>query len=310
MKGLQTGYSTRSFLRRVAGLAGVLALGSLTGCFGVKTYSVSKTEIAPNVQAATLDELLGKMAAEYSGVQTLNLKVNITATEGGEHKGEVNELPSFAGYILLRKPNDLRVIMQVPVLRSEAMDMVSDGQSFKLVIPPKSRAIVGSETAPQGKASGLYNLRPNDVRVALQIPPVGPDDLVALTLGSRILTPAKGRKGAVEEPDYDVTVMRAKPSESKYRELERVRVIHIGRTTLLPYEQDLYDHEGRLVETIRYDKYAKFGDVDYPMSIFLKRPLSEYTLQIDLLKVTINQEMDDEQFKLDIPDGMKVEKMQ
>lgn len=296
-------------MRRVAGLAGVSALVGLTGCFGVKTYQVSKTEIAPNVQAATLDELLGKMATEYNGVKTLNLKVNITATEGGEHKGEVKDAPTLAGYILLRKPDDLRVIMLLPVVRSQAMDMVSDGKNFKLVIPPKGRAIVGSETAPQGKTSGLYNLRPNDVRVALQIPPVDANDYVALTLGSRILTPAHGRKGAVEEPDYDLTISRDKPGGGTYHELERVRVIHIGRTTLLPYEQDLYDHQGRLVETIRYDHYAKFGAVDYPMSIFLKRPLSEYTLQIDMLKVTLNQEMDDEQFKLDIPDGVKVEKM-
>jgi outer membrane lipoprotein-sorting protein len=91
--------------------------------------------------------------------------------------------------------------------------------------------------------------------------------------------------------------------------LGRQRVIHISRVTLLPYEQDLYDEQGRVVTTITYSKYQKFGDLDYPMSIFLKRPLDEYTLQIDITKLTLNQPLDDEDFKLTIPDGIPIQHM-
>jgi outer membrane lipoprotein-sorting protein len=285
--------------------------GCLTGCLTGRTYSVNKTQIAPNVQTATLEDLLKKMSAQYAAVDTLNLKVNITPTEGGAHKGKVHDIPTFAGYILLRKPADLRVIMLLPYVRSEALDMVSNGKDFTLVIPSGNdrRAVVGSETSTKSAKGGLYDLRPNDVRVALQIPPVAPEEFVALTLSSRTLVAAHGNVGAIEEPDYDITVLRQKPGDPNPKALERVRVIHISRVTLQPYEQDLYDHDGQVVETIDYGNFQKFGEADYPMNIYIKRPVSEYTLQIDITKLTLNQTMDDEQFKLEIPEGIKVQKM-
>jgi hypothetical protein len=124
-----------------------------------------------------------------------------------------------------------------------------------------------------------------------------------------VLAPAHGKKEAIEEPDYDLTILHHKDGETNEHVLERVRVIHISRVTLLPYEQDLYDDAGRLVTTISYDKFQKFGGLMYPTSIFLKRPIDEYTLQIDVTKLVVNQPLDDEQFKLTIPEGVPVQKM-
>jgi outer membrane lipoprotein-sorting protein len=308
MKALKTG--CRSTRGLVVALVGAVSLLPLTGCLSVRTRTVNKTVVASNVQEATLDELLKQMANRYAAVNTLNLSVNITATTGGAHQGEVKEYPSFAGYIFLRKPADLRVLMLVPFVRSRALDMVSDGKNFKLLISaPKAKAILGPEVMTTPSKNGLENLRPNIIRDALQVPPVEPDDFVALTTGFRTLAPAHGKKEAIEEPDYDLTILRRKAGETNERVLERVRVIHISRVTLLPYEQDLYDDAGRLVTTINYDKFQKFGDLMYPTSIFLKRPIDEYTLQIDVTKLVLNQPLDDEAFKLVIPEGVPVQKM-
>lgn len=281
---------------------------SLTGC--VTTRTVDKTVLAPDVHQATLEELLQKMAAEYGAVDTLNLTVNITATEGGARQGQVKTLPTFAGYIFLRKPADLRVLMLAPFIRSRALDMTSDGKNFKLLITlPKPKAIVGPEVMTTPSKNGLYNLRPSIIRDALQIPPVGPDDYVTLTEDSRLIAPAHGKREAIEEPDYDISVLRMKAGAEGQRVLERERVIHISRVNLLPYEQDLYDAQGRVQTTISYSKFQKFGAVDYPMSILLKRPLDEYTLQIDITKLTLNPKLDDEEFKLVIPPDVPVQKM-
>jgi outer membrane lipoprotein-sorting protein len=282
----------------------------LTGCLSVRTRVVGKTVVAPNVQQATLDDLLKQMADRYSAVKTLNLAVNITASTGGAHQGEVKDYPSVAGYIFLRKPEDLRVLMLAPFVRSRFLDMVSDGKNFKLLITvPHTKAIVGPEVMTTPSKNGLENLRPSIIRDALQIPPVDADDYVALTTNFRILAPAHGHKEVIEEPDYDLTILEHKSGEANAHVLDRVRVIHISRVTLLPYEQDLYDVSGRLVTTIEYDKFQKFGDAMYPTSIFIKRPLDEYTLQIDVTKLVVNQPLDDEQFKLPIPDGVPVQQM-
>ena len=296
-------------LRRVVAVAAVVGTAlSLTGCLSltIRHRTVDKTVRAPIVMDATLEQLNDHIAAQYAAVQTLNAAVDIQASVGGSQVGEVKEYPSFSGYILMRKPNDMRVFMLVPVVRSLALDMVSDGKDFKLLIPPKNRAIEGSDQEVETPSTnGLENLRPYIIRDALMIPPVSPDELVSQTSDFRILPPAPGRKEAIEEPDYDLTVSRHKTGN----ELQTVRVIHMSGVTLKPYRQDIYGPAGRIVTTVTYDKYQKFGDIDFPMSILLTRPLDEYSLQIDVTKLTLNQKLDDESFALKIPDNIPVQTM-
>jgi outer membrane lipoprotein-sorting protein len=307
-----TGLPLLAALRRVVAVAVVAGTSlSLTGCLSltIRHRTVGKTVRAPIIMDATLEQLNQRIAEQYAAVKTLSASVDIKASVGGSLVGEVKEYPAFAGFILLRKPSDLRVFMLVPVFRSLAMDMVSDGKDFKLYLPqskPDPKAVVGSdrEVAEPSK-NGLDNLRPYIIRDALLIPPVQPGEFVSLTQGARILPPAPGKKEATEEPDYDLTITRPKTGN----ELETIRVIHVGRATLKPYEQDVYDHAGRLVTVVTYDKYQKFGDLSFPTSILISRPLDQYTLQITVDKLTLNQPLDDEQFVLKIPDNVPITKM-
>jgi outer membrane lipoprotein-sorting protein len=300
-----TGLPMPAALRRVVVVAAVgLAALPLTGCTTIR--SVNKTVRAPIVMDATLQQLNDHIAAQDAAVKTISATVDIKASVGGSQVGEIKQYPAFSGFVLLRKPNDLHVLMQAPVVRSRALDMVSDGKDFKLLIPPQNRAIEGSDQEVETPSkNGLYNLRPYIIRDALLVPPLLPDEDVSRTQGARILPPAKGRKESTEEPDYDLTVTRKKSGN----ELETVRVIHISRATLLPYQQDVYDHAGRLVTQVTYDKYQKFGDVQFPMSILISRPLDQYSLQLNITKLTLNQGLDDESFVLKIPDNIPVQKM-
>jgi outer membrane lipoprotein-sorting protein len=287
-----------------AALLTVLIPG-LTGCIGVKSHVVQKTVLADHVLDATLDQLLTGMSSRYAAIQTLTATVNVTATTGGEHEGKVDELPTLAGYILLRKPSDLQVLLKVPVLGSVALDMVDDGKTSKLFVPSKKIAIIGSDDVVKPSKKGFENLRPAIIRDAMLVPGIEKDQYVTLTRGSRILKERTKKQEAIEEPDFDLSILGTKQNN----ELELIRVIHISRVTLLPYQQDMYDHEGRVITIVKYDKYAKYGDIDYPASIFISRPIDEYTLQIDINKLVPNQKLDDEQFTLKFPEGMVVKQM-
>ena len=292
--------------RRTAAVA-ALSL-TLTGC--VTTRTVDKTILAPDVHAATLDELLAKLTAEYQPVKTLQMKVTISATKSSARKGEEKDYPSFPGIILLRKPSDLRVIMELPVVGSRALDLNANGKSFQLLLSaPKCKMMTGLEEVTKPSDNVLENLRPPVIRDALAIPPVESGEFVTLTQNSRLISAAHGRKAAVEEPDYDVSVLRGRTADTTYHVLDRIRVIHISRVNLLPYEQDLYDDHGRVQETISYSKYQKFGDIDYPMSIMIKRPLDEYTLRLTIGKLVLNPVLEDEQFMLTAPDGCPVQQL-
>jgi len=293
-------------VRSFAALLTLLPLAvALTGCFSVKIRPVEKTVVMDHVLNSSLDQLLEGLQRQYTVIETLNATVEITATTGGAHTGEEHQIPSFAGYIVLRKPSDLRVLLLVPVVRSRALDMVSDGKNFKLLIPPKNRAIVGPDAVTTPSANGLENLRPNIIRDALLIPPVGPDDFVALSESSRIMPSPTKKHETIEEPDYDLAILRQK----KGHVLERSRVVHIGRADLRPYRQEIYDEQGRIVTRVTYDNYAKVNGTWFPMLINIVRPLDEYSLKIEVSKVVLNQKLEDDQFVLNIPEGVPVQTM-
>ena len=76
-------------------------------------------------------------------MQTLNATVNIDTSVGGESKGKVTDYQEISGYILVRRPNMMRMIGLFPMVRNKAFDMVSDGNEFKLWIPVKNKFYVG-----------------------------------------------------------------------------------------------------------------------------------------------------------------------
>ncbi len=277
----------------------------LSGCYSARIRAVNRVVVVQDVLNATLDQLLTQLAQQDAAIQTMSATVDFTATTGGEHEGQVKENPAFAGYILLRRPADMHLIMLAPVVRTRAVEMVSDGKQFKLLIPSRNKAVIGADEFTSAGKNGLENLRPYIIRDALLIPTANPDEFVSLTKSSRILPPAPGKKDSIEEPDYDVTVLRT----TKDHVQETERVIHFGRITLKPYQQDIYDHDGRIVTTVQYDKYQKFGDVTYPTRILLSRPIDEFKLKIDFTKLTFNNKIDDEQFVLKFPEGIPITRM-
>jgi outer membrane lipoprotein-sorting protein len=279
----------------------------LTGCFST-TRTVQKTQAPDVFRTASVETLQKDVADRDAAIQTLNASVLITATTGGGKEGKVTEYTSFRGYIFVRKPRDLRVLLQLPVIGSRAMDMVSNGDTFTLLIPPRNRAIVGTNKVTKPSANGLENLRPQVFFDSLLVPPVAPDEFVTLVESTRVVQPETRHHEAIEEPDYDLTVMRKKAGDANV--LQQLRVIHINRVNMLPYQQDVYDDKGQIVTQALYDKYQAYGTQQFPSLITIRRPLDEYSLKVEITKLTLNEKLEDDQFELKIPPGVTVQKME
>jgi outer membrane lipoprotein-sorting protein len=286
-----------------------LALGLLptSGCF-VRTHSVLKTRPADMVLSAPVGEVLKRVDDQYNAIQSMTAFVTVATTTGGSHEGIVKEYTSLNGFIIIGKPDDIRVILQLPLLAgaSDALDMVSDGKNFKMLIRPKSCAIIGSDTVTNTTQKGLYSLRPEVILDSMLIRSLEPDQLVSRTQGLNIVENPKKKKDFIEEPDYDLEFF-SRPEGQVARTL---RVIHVSRANLLPYQQDIYDADGKIVTQALYSNYQKFGDINFPSKIIIKRPLDELSLTITLNKKTnFNQKLNEDQFKLDIPEGMAIQNM-
>ncbi len=91
------------------------ALTGLTGCFRT-VHLVQKTQAPPVYLTAPTDVLEKQVSDRDAAIKTLNAKVLITASTGGGKEGKVTEYTSFRGYIFVRKPRDLRVLIQLPIL--------------------------------------------------------------------------------------------------------------------------------------------------------------------------------------------------
>jgi outer membrane lipoprotein-sorting protein len=291
-------------IRQALAVGLVTLAPALTGCL-THIRTVPKTRPAEVVMSATLDQLLTRVESRFNAIQTLNANVEIVASEGGARQGQIKEFPSFSGYIFLRKPEDLRVLMRVPFLGSVGLDMVSDGKTWKLWVPKRNLAMTGTGEAAEPSQHGLEGLRPKIIFDSLLVRGLDPDQIVDLTQDSRILPDEKDKKQMVEEPDYELSILE--PPQGKIA--HTLRVIHIGRSTLLPYQQDIYGPDGNIVTRAYYSNYQYFGDIPFPMKIEIKRPQDQYGLTITITKLTLNQKLEDDQFELKFPEGVQVKTM-
>ena len=286
-------------------LSAILCLAlPLTGCVS-RTHLVRKIQRAPMVQSTSLDGLVRGIDRRYDEIKTMNLTVEISASTGGGKTGEVKEYPAFSGYIFMRKPSDLRVLLLVPVLRSKAMDMVSDGKTFKLLIPPRNKAIVGTNQVTTPSKNGLENLRPYVFLESMLIHGPSLDEIVSRTQDTRVIETTDKTKDLVELPDYDLQIL-SKPEGQIAR---TDRVLHISRDNLLPYQQEIYDASGQIVTRANYSNYQDYGAIRFPAKIVIERPLDQYSLTLTITKATFNEKLEEDQFDLKIPETVPVQQM-
>jgi hypothetical protein len=75
------------------------------------------------------------------------------------------------------------------------------------------------------------------------------------------------------------------------------------RTDLQPHEQVFYDEHGSIVTDVRYNEYREFNGVFFPTNIRIWRPQEEYSIKLEVMKLTINSPIRDDQFVLEPPSG-------
>lgn len=282
-----------------------MAVG-LTGCLST-TRAVLKTQAPEMYQTESVEQVEKEVSARDAAVTTLSAQVLVVATTGGSKEGQVKEYTSFKGYIFVQKPANLRVILQLPLIGSSALDMVSDGETFTLKRASSHGNVwmQGSDLVTKPSKNGLENLRPAVFLDSLLVPGVKPDEFVTLTESTRIIQPDTHHKYAIAEPDYDLNIL--KPKSGNVLRVERV--VHISRVTMLPFQQDIYNENGQVETQATYDAYQAFGEQQFPMVITIRRPLDEYSLKIDVTKLTLNERFEADQFELKIPPGTAVQTM-
>ena len=275
-------------------LIAVLPLG---GCLS-RTRAVAIRATPAKLQTATSIDLVERINAEATKIQTLNAAVGITASVGGSKRGKITEYQEIHGYILVRKPSSLRMIGLFPILQNHMFDMVSSGQEFKLWIPPKNQFIAGNNDAARPSTQPLENLRPQVIYDALLLQAVDLTNDLAVLEGGEHMGVDRETQKPVLQPDYALDIIKQN-GQGWY--LARKTVF--DRTDLQPRQQVMYDEHGSVVTEVLYDEYREFNGVLFPTNIRIWRPQEEYSIKLEVMKLTINGPVMDDQFVLEPPSG-------
>ncbi len=286
-------------VRRYRAIFLFLATLPLTGCL-FRSHKVERISLGP-LKTATQAELIDYVNSQASKVKSMQATVDIDTSVGGEKKGKITDYQQIRGYVLARKPAMLRMIGLMPVVRNRAFDMVSNGEQFKLWIPPKNRFVEGRNDVETPNAKQpLENMRPQQIYDALLLPQIDTkNEIAVMEPGFEPIRDAKGH--TVQQPDYELSIIHH--GEDGWH---LARKIIFSRTDLLPHKQIIYDDKGDIATISTYEGYKDYSGANFPSQIEIKRPQEEYDITLTILKLEMNPQLPDDKFVLEKPPGAQV----
>jgi hypothetical protein len=270
------------------------------GCL-LRTRPVEEQYSKAPLKSASQQDLIDSINQQAENIRSLKATVDIDTSVGGAKKGHVTDYKEIRGYVLARKPAMLHMIGLLPIVRTTAFDMVSNGQDFKVSIPPKNRFVVGrNDVQAANPDQPMENIRPQNIYDALLIHAIKDPEIAVLENGYEILHDAKGHR--ILQEDYELIIIRKKGENDGLLS----RKIVFGRTDLKPHRQFIYNEQGKLVTDAKYADYKGYDGVSFASRIEIYRPEEEYDITLNVLKMEINLPLTDEQFALQQPPGAEI----
>src|SRR6266581_587268 len=269
---------------------------------GIKNTTKYGPGARPVVKDATREELLEQYNSIARNTKTLNATVELKPTAGSKYSGVIDEYHEVKAFLLAARPAEIRVIGQAPVIGTTVFDMASDGEIFRVSIPSKNKFLVGPVAQERASSKPIENLRPQHLLDALLWPEVRKEESVTL------------REYNDENSRYYVlTVLRGG------YQVEVLREIWFDRADLLVSRLQTFGPKGLLLSDVQLAKWEPIenaagqsaaapvpGTVSFPRAIRIDRPHDDYKLDLQITKISLNEAIPVERFKLEQPAGAEL----
>lgn len=290
----------------VAPLAAALALA---GC-GPSTREKVKAAEMLVAKDATAEQLIAAYNQQADAVRSLNARVEMNPVAGSAYSGIIEDYRDVRGFILAQKPAHVRMIGQAPVVATTVFDMVSDGETFRISVPPKRKFITGPVDLRRETEKPIENLRPQHLVDALFWPEL---PLRAGSLHPSLLFEEQDERspanGAIVRRFYVITWLAgAAPMHRSAAPVREVaRKIWFDRADLHVTRMQTYEPGGRLATDVTYsdwqpaDAVASGEAVRYPRFLRIARPQDDYRLDLRITKLTVNESIAAQRFHLEQP---------
>jgi|SRR6185312_8159028 len=247
---------------------------------------------APQLLVATRDQLNARVSNLYNAINSFQATVDLTPSVGSVYTSSITEIKDVRAYILFRKPAQIRIQGLLPVVRTKAFDMVSDGATFKFSLVQKNLFVEGSNAAPATSKNKLENLRPEAFLSSMLIRPDEPGErpsMIDLTDEDNAL--------------YILFFNKVLPNGDPMQ----TRAVFFDRIDLSIVRQVVWDDASAMISDTRYSKWQPYNGVMFPAHIDINRPKDGYGVVIDLKEMQMNIPLTDAQFVLDRPEGSQLQ---
>jgi outer membrane lipoprotein-sorting protein len=274
------------------------------GCKGA-TVVTGHTVVTqrPVAKDATREELLDQYNRFARSIKTLNATVELTPIAGSKYSGVIDEYHEVKAFILAARPADIRVIGQAPVIGTTVIDMASNGETFDVSIPPKHKFLVGTVAAERSSSKPIENLRPQHLLDALLWPEIRKEEASYL----KEFNDENARY-------YVLTILRGG------YQTEVLREIWFDRADLQVARMQTFGPKGVLLSDASFSDWQPVesspgqnapatpanGALSFSRTIRIDRPHDDYRLDLQVTKITLNEEIPADRFKLEQPAGSEL----
>lgn len=245
---------------------------------------------APTLRTASRDELNTRISNLYNAIMSFQATVDMTPSIGSVYTASITEIKDVRAHVLFRKPNEIRILGQYPVVRTTAFDMVSNGVDFKVHLVAKNLFVEGANSAPANSKNKLENLRPEAFLSSMLIRPADTASEIPWLIDQT-------------DEDNAIYILYFAKIGPNREFLGLPRAVWFDRIDLSIVRQTAYDMDGALISDTRYSKWQPYNGVMFPAHIDINRPKDGYGVVLDVVDMKMNTSLTDEQFVLNRPEG-------
>jgi outer membrane lipoprotein-sorting protein len=276
-------------------LIAVIASGA--GCGIKRTVEVPVPVRVLQAKTATFQELVARIDDYAEKVQTLSsTTMRVTFRSGKLESGKLQEYHSAPGYVLLRRPDSIRLSIQNPITKTSIADLVSSGDDFSAWFPTENKYFMGrndiKEFAVEGESRQLsFSARPIHIFEAI-LPP-------KLSVGEAGFHVAMEEDQDAATRYYVLTLYRDGP-ESR---LIPVRRYWIDRADMTMARFQTFEDDGAVSGVVQYSRIVPVDETLLPLTVKIERPKDGYSLEMEFKNWRVNPQIPDYAFVLTPPDG-------
>jgi len=245
-------------------------------------------------QTATRADLFQQLETRSKQVETLKGTMTIALSGGGPKSGKLTEYHETRATIIVERPNNIHVQVQLPIVLSTVANMVSDGSQYRVYLPLDKQYIVGDVTAPPSSKNTVKDLRPQQFMAGLFVD-------IRPHLNDPMVKPTFDEATEGIHSYYVFTFVHLGGSDA-----QTLEKIWIDRQDMQISRKQLFGKDGRVEVDARYSNYETVGAIPFPTVVVLQLPLQDYTLKMTFQKIIFNETVPDNAFALPQPEGAKL----